>query len=121
MALVEGTNAAPTKTIQGRGSTNEFYTGAMDRATASCSPLPPELPKKTGRKTIDVGGRILTMSLLKEIDKQEARQDAAARKKQLQEKRAKRKIKPKPVPRRMQKASVYWPPRFCKAGPRKQK
>ena len=56
--------------------------------------LPVEVPKsqRTLRKTIDVGGRILDLSLLAEIDSsKEARKIASAQKKALREKRAKKK------------------------------
>ncbi|RQM31379.1 hypothetical protein B5M09_013824 [Aphanomyces astaci] len=54
--------------------------------------LPAKSKKKTsGRKTIDVGGRILTVELLSEIDKsKEDRQAASMQKAALQKKRGKR-------------------------------
>ncbi|KAF0694979.1 Aste57867_14167 [Aphanomyces stellatus] len=55
--------------------------------------LPPTPATKKLRKTIDVGGRILSLSRLHEIDTtKEAQQDALKKKKELQAKRASKKI-----------------------------
>ncbi|RQM31053.1 hypothetical protein B5M09_008656 [Aphanomyces astaci] len=54
--------------------------------------LPAKALKSKGRKTIDVGGRILTLSLLHEVDtSKEERKESLKRKLNLQAKRAKKK------------------------------
>ncbi|RHZ12269.1 hypothetical protein DYB37_006238 [Aphanomyces astaci] len=64
--------------------------------------LPGKGKKRVGRKTIDVGGRILTLSLLSEIDATvEERKAATKRKLALQGKRAKKRKKTK-------RASTHW-------------
>ncbi|RHY08113.1 hypothetical protein DYB36_001323 [Aphanomyces astaci] len=56
--------------------------------------LPSKRKRRTGRKRIDVGGRVLTLSLLAEVDTTKEEQIAAVKqKKLLQAKRAKQKAK----------------------------